>query len=163
MNDALPYRIFAAQRDLIERCGGIQRAADKTGYSKTEAGRWNGGANPDYMPLGAVVTLEADCGYALVTAVLAEANGRRLTDPDDERRAERDMMAAHAEKLRLGAESALAVAQSILDGVVTPSEAAIVDKRLAAEERSISEMRVALAAIKARGGDRAGLRLVGEV
>jgi len=162
MNEALPYRLYAAQRDLIERCGGIQRSADKAGFSKTEVGRWNGGANPEYMPLGAVVVLEADCGYALVTAVLAEANGRRLSEPEEERQAEVSMMTAHAEKLRLGAESSLAVAQAIADNTVTPSEAHLVDKRLAAEERAISDMRASLAVIKARGGAAGGLRVVGD-
>ena len=59
------YRIKSAQRDLIERCGGIVRSAEKCSASKTEVGRWNNQGDPDIMPIAAVMQLEDDCGVPL--------------------------------------------------------------------------------------------------
>lgn len=158
--DAFQYRLLAAQRDLIERCGTVERVAAKCGYSKSEVGRWRGGANPEFMPVGVIALLEGDCGYALVTSVLAEANGRRLTDPDAERAADVGVLTAHADMLIRQAESLNALAQAIADGHVTPNEATIVDRKLSEQERATSDLRAALSVIKARGGDRAALKVV---
>ncbi|MDO1582407.1 hypothetical protein [Rhizobium oryzicola] len=158
---ALLFRLKAAQRDLIERCGGIMRVVEKSGYSKSEVGRWNNAGEPDLMPLSAIVTLEADCGLPLVTCVLAEANGRRLTDPEEERRAESCVIARHADVMRNAAELAQSVALAIADGQVTPAEASGVDRMASALEKSVSDLRAAAAAIKARGGDKAQLHVVG--
>jgi hypothetical protein len=159
--DAFLYRVKAAQRDLIERCGGIMRVVDKSGYSKSEVGRWNNGSEPDLMPVGAIAALERDCGQALVTAVLAEANGRRLTDPEAARRAEVNVLTSHAELMRQSAELANAIAVAIADGAVTPSEATTVDRVAASLERAASELRASLAVIKADGGAKAELKIVG--
>lgn len=160
--DAFLYRLKAAQRDLIDRCGGIARAEAITGFSKSQVGRWNNANDPDLMPLGAVRALEKDCGSPLITTVMAEANGRRLTDPEAEKRAEVNVLSAHAEMMRQAAEVAHSVAMAVADGTVTPAEAATVDRSLAMMERATSEMRSALAVIKARGGEHAALRVVGE-
>ena len=160
--DAFLFRVKAAQRDLIERCGGIGRAEAITGFSKSQVGRWNNPNDPDLMPLGAVKALEGDCKYLLVTAVMAEANGCRLTDPEAERRAEATVFSTHAEVMRQAAEVAHSVSLAIADGEVTPAEAAVVDRALSQVERATSEMRAACAIIKARGGEKAGLRIVGE-
>lgn len=158
--DAFLYRIKAAQRDLIERCGGIMRVETLTGYSKSQVGRWNNPSEPDQMPVGAIRTLEGDCNVALVTAVLAEANGRRLSDPDAERQAEVNVLTSHAELMRQSAELANAIAIAISDGQVTPSEAQSIDRVASAMERASSDLRASLATIKARGGVRAGLSIV---
>lgn len=158
--DAFLYRIKAAQRDLIERCGGIMRVVEKSGYSKSEVGRWNNASEPDLMPVGAIAVLERDCGQALVTAVLAETNGRRLSDPDAERQAEVNVLTSHAELMRQSAELANAIAVAISDGQVTPSEAHSIDRVASAMERAASDLRASLAAIKARGGERAALKIV---
>lgn len=160
--DAFLYRIKAAQRDLIERCGGIMRVVEKSGYSKSEVGRWNNASEPDLMPVGAIAVLERDCGQALVTAVLAETNGRRLSDPEAERAAEVGVLVSHAEVMRQSAELANAIAMAIADGQVTSSEAQTVDRVASGLERAASDLRASLAAIKARGGVRAGLSVVGE-
>lgn len=76
-------RLLAAQRDLIDACGGIARVMEKTGYSKGQVGRWNGGIDRDLMSLSVVLTLEEDCGRPFVTAVMAEFHGRSLTDASD--------------------------------------------------------------------------------
>ncbi|MCO5153360.1 MULTISPECIES: hypothetical protein [unclassified Shinella] len=162
MSDPFLYRVKAAQRDLIERCGGILRVEAISGFSKSQVGRWNNPSDPDLMPIGAVRALESDCRVALVTAVLAEANGRRLTDPEDERAQHACVMISHAELMRQAAELANGMALAIADGQVTPTEAQTVDRLAAGLERAASDLRAALAAIKARGGARAELRVVGD-
>ncbi|MBZ5760257.1 hypothetical protein LAV84_06810 [Rhizobium sp. VS19-DR104.2] len=160
--DGFLYRVKAAQRDLIERCGGIMRVVEKSGYSKSEVGRWNNGAEPDLMPVGAIVVLERDCGYSLVTSVLAETNGRRLTDPDVAMKAEVSVLTSHSEVMRHAAEVANALAVAISDGHVTPSEATTVDRSLGGLQRATDNMRASLAVIKAGGGVASSLRVVGE-
>lgn len=158
--DAFQYRLLAAQRDLIERCGTVERVAEKCGYSKSEVGRWRGGASPEFMPVGVIALLEGDCGHALVTSVLAEANGRRLTDPELERVSDVNVMTANADMLIRQAESAVALAQAFADGHVTPNEALIADRKLAEQERATSDLRAALAVVKARGGEKTSLKVV---
>ncbi len=162
MDDAFLYRIKAAQRDLINRCGGIMRVVDLTGFSKSEVGRWNNAGDPDQMPLGPIVVLEKDCGYALVTGVLADANGRRLTDPEEDRRAGMSLMSALAEVQRQIGELVTAAGAAIADGFVTPTEGASIDRPAAKAEQAISDLRAAVAVIKSQGGVKAGLRVVGE-
>lgn len=162
MSDPFLYRVKAAQRDLIERCGGILRVETISGFSKSQVGRWNNPSDPDLMPLGAIRALEADCRVALVTAVLAEVNGRRLTDPEEERAQDVCVMLSHAELMRQAAELANGMALAISDGQVTPTEAQNIDRLAAGLERSASSLRASLAAIKARGGAPAALRIVGD-
>lgn len=162
MSDAILYRLKAAQRDMIERCGGILRCEALTGFSKSQVGRWNNPNDPDLMPLGAIVVLEADCRQPLVTSVLVENLGRRISDPDADRQQEVSMLTVHAEVMRQGAELAHTLAQAIADGRVTPSEAHTLDRPAAAMQDSLSKLRMSLAGIKARGGEAAGLRIVGE-
>lgn len=159
--NALRYSIFAAQRDLIERCGGYKRVMEMTGKSKSEVNRWQGGVDQDFMPPLAIARLERDCGQRLVTAVHANFHGCSLTDPQEQRRAEVSLMTAFADKMRHSAEVAQAMAAAIADGHVTYSEAVMVDRKLAGEERTLSDMRASLAVIKARGGDKAELKIVG--
>ncbi|AWI57160.1 phage regulatory CII family protein [Sinorhizobium fredii] len=161
MSDAFIYRVKAAQRDLIERCGGIERAVTITEFSKSQVGRWNNPNDPDLMPIGAVRALEADCCQPLVTAVMAEASGRRLSDPEAERQSEVNVLSAHAEVMRLSGELANSVAVAIADGHFTPTEATAVDRVAANLEKAMSDLRAMAAVVKARGGMSANLRLVG--
>ena len=160
MLDAFHYRLKAAQRDLIAFNGGIERAAEKTGYSKSQMGRCNSPTDGEHMSVAAIVALEADCGLAPVTAVLAEANGRRLTDPDAARAAHVGMMQAQADAMMQMAELVNATALAIADGLVTPTEAGTVDRIAASVEKALSELRRTLATAKAEGGAAAGLSLV---
>lgn len=159
MPDSIPsawfYRLKAAQRDLIERCGGIVRAGEKCSASKSEAGRWNNDGYPDLMPLAAVLQLEADCRMPLVTSVMAELNGRRLADPHTFEAANATVMAAHAEVMVRAGELMAKGAMAFADGRLTPSEIAGMDRDAAALEQAAAELRRATAA--ARGG----LSLVG--
>lgn len=160
MSDAFLYRVKAAQRDLIERCAGIERAVAITGFSKSQVGRWNNPNDPDLMPIGAVRALEADCCQPLITAVMAEAAGRRLTDPEAERQNDVNVLAAHAEVMRLSGELANSVAVAIADGHFSPTEATTVDRVAASLERAMSDLRAMAAVVKAQGGASANLRVV---
>ncbi|KPF47112.1 hypothetical protein [Rhizobium sp. AAP43] len=162
MSDAIHYRLKAAQRDLIARCGGIARCVELTSFSQSQVGRWNNPNDPELMPLGAIVVLEGDCRHPLVTAVLADNSGRRLTVPDVEFQQEIGVLTSHAEVMRQSAEISHTLAQVISDGRVTPSEAQTLDRPAAAMEASLSKFRMSLAGIKARGGEAASLRIVGD-
>jgi len=160
VSDAWMYRVKAAQRDLIEACGGIKRVEDRFNYGKSTVGRWNDGNDPTLMPLGAIVALQNDCGSPHVTSALAEIGGRRLNDPETERKADISMMMAHAELMRQSAELANAMAMAIADGVVTHSEATAVDRIAASLERAASDLRASVSVVKARGGEKSSLRMV---
>jgi hypothetical protein len=104
ISDAWFYRLKAAQKDLIERCGGIERAAGKSSSSKSQVGRWNNPGDPDIMVMSAVLLLEADCGVPFVTTAMAELNGRRLADPDNFAAATGSILARHADACRQAAD-----------------------------------------------------------
>lgn len=157
ISEAWFYRVKSAQKDLIERCGGIVRAADKCSSSKTEVGRWNNQTDPDIMPIPAVLQLEADCGVPLVTAAMADLNHRRLADPDEFAAANASVMAAHAEVVVQFGELIAKTAIAFSDGKLTPAELAGMDRNAAALERALGELRKSAAVGRGLGG----LSLVG--
>lgn len=162
MSDAFVFRLKAAQFDLIEACGGIERCAEKFNYGKSTVGRWKDRNDPTIMPIPVVKTLEEDCGRPFVTAVMAEANGRRLTDPTVERAIDVSVLTSHADVMRQTSELMNAMALAMEDGRITPTEAHSVDRIASALDRASSNLRASLASIKARGGDKAELRVVGD-
>jgi hypothetical protein len=161
MSDTMPsawfYRLKAAQRDLIARAGGIERAAEIASVSKSQMGRFNNAGDPELMPLTVVLMLEQECAAPLVTGVMAELNGRRLADPGDTAEAANAcIMASHAEVVVQAGELMAKGAMAFADGRLTPTEAAGIDRQAAALERSVSDLRKAAAS--ARSGE--GLSLV---
>ncbi|QRM55128.1 hypothetical protein [Sinorhizobium sp. BG8] len=160
MTDAFIMRLKAAQRDLIEACGGVERAAAKCGYSKSTVGRWYDPNDGTVMPIPAVVTLERDARAPFLTAVQAEANGRRLTDPDQERATDISVLTSHAEVMRQASELMNAMALAMEDGKITPAEATTVDRIASALDAASSNLRASLANVKARQGAVAALRVV---
>lgn len=154
-------RIKAAQRDLIEACGTYRRIESRSNYSKTVVGRWSNTLDPTLMPLEAIIALEADCGVPYVTQVMAELSGRRLTDPETENLAESCVMSSNADVMRQLGELQNSLALAIGDGSITPAEAHAVDRFAASLQNATSDLRTALAVIKAKGGAAAGLRVVG--
>ncbi|RWO29610.1 hypothetical protein [Mesorhizobium sp.] len=150
-------RLLAAQHDLVDACGGIARVMEKTGYSKGQVGRWNGGIDRDLMSLGVVLTLEEDCGRPFVTAVMAEFHGRTLTDASDN-----GSRVAHLEEQVAGLveQAGRLVVETVkarADGIVTPNEATIlrgISSKISGLTASIDD---ALAGVQAAGG----LKVVG--
>ncbi|RWD71624.1 phage regulatory CII family protein [Mesorhizobium sp.] len=159
LSEAWFFRIKSAQQDLIMRCGGIVRAAEKCSSSKTEVGRWNNQLDPDLMPLPAVLQLEEVCGVPVVTSAMAELNGRRLADPEAFGTANATMMAAHAEVVVQFGELIAKAAMAFSDGKLTPAELAGIDRGAAALERAVAELRKSAASARAAGG----LSIVGGV
>lgn len=153
MHDPLPsawfYRLKAAQRDLIKRCGGIERAAEIASVSKTHMGRFNNDGDTDLMPLPVVLMLQADCGLPLVTAAMAELQGRRLSDPDAGAEGNADVQMRHAEAIVLAGELVSAGALAFADGKLTSTEAVSIDRPASRLEVAIGELRKALAAARA--------------
>lgn len=151
ISDTWFYRLKAAQRDLIKRAGMIERAAEITSTSKSQVGRWNSSSEPDLMPLPAVLLLEAECGVSIVTQVMAELNGRRLADPDREEAQRGDAMVRHADAIRQAGELMAAGAAAFADGKLTPAEAQQMDSAASTLERSVAELREALAGARGKG------------
>lgn len=160
VSDAWFHRIKAAQRDLIRVGGGIERAAEICSISKTQMGRFNNAADPDLMPLQVVAALEAESGRPFVTAAMAAEQGRRLTDPQEDRAADVSVMAGYAELMRQNAEVVNALAVAVSDGMVTPVEAQTVDRALASMQNATQTLRESMAVIKARGATKAALSIV---
>ncbi|KPL55551.1 hypothetical protein [Prosthecomicrobium hirschii] len=155
--DARHHRLKAATRDLVDLCGGGERTAALAGVTAGQVSRWKGAHHGDLIPLAAVMVLEAECGEAPVSAVLAGATGRSLTGPaagDDDAAGLFGLQARVLEQVgRLVGE----FAQATADGRVTPAEAEQMDRGAAEIDRTMASFREALAGVKA---GRA--RLVGE-
>lgn len=151
ISDAWFYRLKAAQKDLIERCGGIERAAGKSSSSKSQVGRWNNSGDPDIMVMSAVLLLEADCGVPFVTTAMAELNGRRLADPDNFAAVTGSILARHADACRQAADLMASGAAAFADGKLTPAEAADMDRAASKMEQGLSDLRRLLAGARGSG------------
>jgi hypothetical protein len=154
MHDPMPsawfYRIKAAQRDLIKRCGGIERAGEIAHMSKTQMGRFNSDSGADLMSLPVVLMLEADCGCPLVTEAMAELQGRRDRRADGgESAGNADVQMRHADVIVRMGEMVSAAAMAFADGRLTPAEAALMDRAAASVDRAVADLRQALAGARA--------------
>lgn len=157
INEAWFHRIKAATRDLVKACGGIERAAEISLVGKSTVGRWQHAGEEDIIPLPAVLALEADCDRPFVTRVMADLNGRGLTDPQAAAEAAQCLNRRLNALMRHFGGLTTEVASAKADGVVSPTEAEMVDRAAAALEREIGDMRRDLAAKKAGGEDEAGV------
>ena len=152
ISDGWFHSVKAAQRDLIKRCAGIARAAEIATTSSTQMGRYNNPTDPDLMPLNVVLALEADCGAALVTAVMASLNGRRLVERDEDGAGCVAVFSRYVETVRKAGELMATGAEAFADGKLTPSEMATID-RLAGELDGLNALlRKAIGTGKAEGG-----------
>lgn len=159
MNPAARHaRIKAAQELIIATCGGLDDCAALCNFGRSTVGRWSDRNDPTLMPLAAVMALEAHCGQPVVTAALAEINGRRLVDPEGSATAgQARVMSRHADAIVQAGELMAAGAAAFADGRVTPTEAVGIDRAIATLEQGLSEYRKALAGVRAEGG----LKVVG--
>lgn len=146
-------RVKAATRDLVKACGGIERSADIAHVGKSTVSRWQSLGEEDIISIPAALALEADCDRPFVTQIMADLNGRSLTD-----QAARDaagcLITGHNTLMGKFAELTSEIVSAKADGVVTPAEAEVIDRKAAEMERAASDMRQTLAAKKA------GVRLV---
>ncbi|MBB3288178.1 MULTISPECIES: hypothetical protein [unclassified Rhizobium] len=160
-SDAWFHRVKAAQRDLIKLVGGIDRAAEISSVSPSHIGRMNNARDTDLMPLSVVYALENDCGVPVVTQAMAELCGRRLTDPEIEQQANINVLTSYSNVLQKAAALMASGAAAMADAFVTPAEAHSMDRHASDIERDLSQFRQALAVVKATGGAKAGLHIVG--
>ncbi|WP_454919242.1 hypothetical protein [Xanthobacter sediminis] len=150
VSDQFLMRVKAATRDLVRYCGGVIRAGDITCHSKTEVSRWQVVDHAAVIDLPAAMALEAECGMPLITAVMAEAHGRRLTDEAAAASAA-SLNARHSELLRAQGELSIHMAAALEDGTVTPTEADLLDRAAADQEEKLRRFRAGLAAVRAAG------------
>lgn len=150
ISDAWFHRVKSATRDLVKLAGGVVRAGEIAGVSKSEVSRWQSAADSDVISLPAALALEAECGMPLVTSAMAELQGRRVSDP---REAEITgcLLGAYTGVLTGNAELQTAMAHALSDGTVTPSEADLISRHITGTESALVQLKQALAGIKAGG------------
>jgi len=159
-NGAIFHRLKAAQRDLISRAGGIERAALITSTSTSQMGRFANGNDGALMTLPVVLALESDTGVALVTSVMAQANGRVVQEQQAGQPSPSGLMMSHSDLMRKSAELTQSMAVAISDGMVSPTEAETLDRIAAELFRALEKLRMGLASIKSSGGTKAALTVV---
>lgn len=156
ISDAWFFRIKAATRDLVSLCGGVVRAGEIGHCSKTEMSRYQVATDESIIPIPVALALEAHCEMPLVTTVLADLHGRRLTSPDEASATAASVFARHADTVRAAAEMIAMGAAAQADGKLTPAELELLDRAVSALEKTIAPYRQDLAALRG-----AGLRVVG--
>jgi hypothetical protein len=118
---------------------GIEAACELTGKSKATLGRYysdNVEHADRFMPVDAVVALEAASSYPHVTSALAELNGAALSYDKSRTNSEGEI---NTDVIKLSQRFALLMAeynQSIADGVITMNEA----KRLLRETTALQQV-----------------------
>jgi hypothetical protein len=152
ISDAWFHRIKAATRDLVKACGGVVRAGEVANTSKSEVSRWQSATDPDVIGIPQALALEFDCGLHLVTTVMADLHGRRLTDPNGDSSDAVSVFARHAETVRAAAEVIATGATAQADGELTPAEAELMDRSYSELERAAAAARRDLASVKAGAG-----------
>lgn len=157
ISDNAHFRLKAAQKDLVKHCGGGDRAGALADYSGTQMARFADTKNaPDLMPLHVVVLLEAECGVPYVTSALAEINGHKLASPEGDGSAiadlERDVFHCSAEVMRQVGVLTMAVAETLADGKLTPSELDRLSRQSAPLRDLTARLDMALASGRASGG-----------
>lgn len=137
------FRLKAAMHDLIDRAGGIERAAELCGYSKSAVGRWHCRHAEDMMPIAAALALEIDSGFPLVTRAMAGLNGLECSTSGT---AEPHVMGAYVALTEKSAALNSTVACAMADGVITPGELLQIDEAASATEGATERLRQTLAA-----------------
>lgn len=144
------FRVKAATRDLIRMAGALERAAEIAGVSSSQLSRCQSAGNDDLISMRAALRLERECGMPLVTAAMAEAQGRRVVDPRDADAAG-CLLGAYTGVLTGNAELQSAMAHALADGTVTPAEADLIARHITGTENALIQLKQALAGIKAAG------------
>jgi hypothetical protein len=126
---------------------GIEAACELTGKSKATLGRYYSD-NPEhadrFMPVDAVVALEAASSYPHVTSALAELNGAALSYDKSRANSEGEI---NTDVIKLSQRFALLMAeynQSIADGVITINEAKRLLRETTALQQVLIEMKLHL-------------------
>lgn len=146
ITDGWFHRIKAATRDLVKACGGVVRSGEVAHVSKSEISRYQSASDPDVIGLPQALALEAECGLPLITTVMADLSGRRLTDGAIA--SDGEVFNRHAETVRAASEVISAMAAAQADGHLTAAELEIVDRAYGDMERALAGVRAAIAGRK---------------
>ncbi|MBN9435077.1 MAG: hypothetical protein J0I45_21805 [Bosea sp.] len=157
ISDAWFHRVKSATRDLVQACGGVVRSGELAHVSKTEVSRWQTATDEAIIPLPAVLVLEADCRLPLVTTVMADLGGRRLSEPGPEAGAAA-VLGPYSSMMRSASELLASTASALADGKFTGAELEIMDRNAGQLERDAATLRLGIAA--AKGGP--ALKVVGD-
>lgn len=149
ITDAWFHRLKAATRDLVKHCGGVVRAGEIAHVSKSEISRLQSATDPDIISIPQALSLEADCGLPLVTTVMADLHGRRLSDPVAEGREAASVFGRAATAVRAAGEMMAGIAVAQADGEMTAAEAETLDRLAGDVERALGDFRQGVAEIKA--------------
>ena len=146
-------RFRGAQRDLIDACGGVERVAELSSFSKSVVGRWRGPTDRDEMPYRVALMLEDDCGRPILTRLMAQFNGRKLSNAEAGDGAAINTLSAQvADLVEHAGKLVVETVRAKADGIVTPSEADQLRALNATVARLTDEIAGALASVKAEGG-----------
>lgn len=137
------FRLKAAMADLIDRAGGIERAADLCGYSKSAVGRWHCRNNDDLMPMAAIVALECETGSHFVTQGMCGIHGLSTSPAANEGS---HILGAYVALNRAASDLSATIGEVLKDGVVTVSENRTLDGATAAVCNAGEQLRGTLAA-----------------
>lgn len=153
-------RLLAAQTDLIDAYGGSRRVVERLeSASKSQVGRWYGGAGRDYMPLPIVMVLEGDANVSrpIVSSIMIEALGLEIAGKTDASNPATCLSALSADLVEAAGNMVVETVRAKADGVVTPTEA----KQLRAMSRRVDQIRATIDDQLAGLESGEGLRVVG--
>lgn len=157
ISDLWFHRVKSATRDLVKMSGGVVRAGEVAGVSKSEVSRWQSATDSDVISLPAALALEAECGVPMVTSAMAELQGRRVSDPNEADVA-RCLLGAFTGVTQAAGDLNSVMAVALADGKLTPAEAGTVTRATTALEEQLTQLKLVMAGIKAEGA--ATLRVV---
>lgn len=148
------YSYLKKHTEMLVKDVGIEAACKLTGRSKATLGRYYS-SNPEhadrYMPIDAVVALEAASSYAHVTSALAEVNGNSLNSNEDRAR---NSQSVNADIVALAQRFAMLMGEynlSIEDGIITANEAKRMLQETLALQKVLVEMKLHLEQESAQG------------
>lgn len=135
------YKYLKKHTEALVKDVGIEVACKLTGRSKATLGRYysdNAEHSDRYMPIDAVVALEAVSSYPHVTTALAEVNGNSLNANENR---SRNSDSVNSDIVALAQRFAMLMGEynmSIEDGVITANEA----KRMLTETLALQKVLV---------------------
>ncbi len=135
------YKYLKKHTEALVKDVGIEVACKLTGRSKATLGRYysdNDEHSDRYIPIDAVVALEAMASYPHVTTALAEVNGNSLNANENRTR---NSDSVNADIVALAQRFAMLMGEynmSIEDGVITANEA----KRMLGETLALQKVLV---------------------
>jgi len=154
IDDAWFHRLKSATRDLVKLCGGVDRAGGTAGLSSSQMSRCQLSTDPTIITIPQALALEADCGQPLITGVMAEINGCKLTDGAAAPDQAGCLVASHSQVLSDVAKLVTQFATAAADGKFSPAEIETIDRARTEVLNSLNGLGQACATAKAGAGPR---------